>query len=511
MPDTKGTGDGPVPTRGAVRRRLGLAALAGAVAATGLAPFDLWPLGLVGFAGLFLLLDRTSDARQAGWTAWAAATGYFLIALHWIVEPFLVDVARHGWMAPFALILMAGGLALFWGAGAAIAAWAVPARRWRTVALVAGLTLAEVARGIVFTGFPWASAGHILIASPLIHLAAWTGPDGLTLLVFGFAAALSRVPTGPLRAGLPVALSGAGLLIAAPFLASQPPETAADAPVIRLMQPNAPQHEKWDPRMIPVFLGRMLDYAEASPQVALQIWPETSVPSYLGEDDRLMQVIAAQAGGAASVLGIERRDMGRYYNSLAVLGPDAVVTEVYDKHHLVPFGEYLPMGALLTRLGLSPMVDRFGGFSAGPGPQIIDLGPVGTALPLICYEAVFPRDTVIAGARPDMLLQITNDAWFGTFSGPYQHLAQARLRAVEQGLPLIRVANTGISAAIAADGTVLGSIPLGETGFLDIPRPEPALSTFFAQTGPWPMRFVALALLFMAFLGAGRRVRRRGH
>lgn len=503
MPDTK------APRR--LRREMALAAGFGAVAALGLAPFNLWPLAIFALAGVVWRFEAAGSLRAAAWTGWAAGTGYFLVALHWIVEPFLVDIARHGWMAPFALVFMAGGLALFWALGFALAQWVAPRGAMRLPAFVAALTLTELLRGVIFTGFPWALIGHVLIPAPLIQLAAWTGPDGLTLLVLALAAALSRVPANPLGAGVPLVIVTGGLLLTAPALAPKPPETPADAPVLRLMQPNAPQREKWDPDKIGMFFNRMLDFSSEAPPPDLAIWPETSVPAFLDASEDLRRTIAARAGGAVSVIGIERREGWDYYNSLAVLEPDGSVSDVYDKHHLVPFGEYLPLAGPLSMLGLTPLVDRFGGFTAGEGPKAISVGPAGRAIPLICYEAVFPREIRSVGERPDFLLQITNDAWFGTFSGPYQHLAQARLRAVEQGLPMVRVANTGISAVIAADGAVLSSIPLGEAGYLDAPRPAAAAPTLYARIGGWPVLLLIICALFVAKVTVRGQLRTAGH
>ncbi|GGM05698.1 apolipoprotein N-acyltransferase [Pseudooceanicola nanhaiensis] len=505
MPDTASA------VRRPLWRDLGLAAGFGAVAALGLAPFNLWPLALFALAGVVWRFDRAPSVRRAAWAGWAAGTGYFLVALNWIVEPFLIDIARHGWMAPFALIFMAGGLALFWAAGSALAQWIAPRGRMRLPAFVAALTLAELVRGVIFTGFPWAQIGHVLIGSPLIQVAAWTGPGGLTLLALALAAALSRVPAQPLRAGVPLVIVTGGLILTAPALAPKPPETPGDAPVLRLMQPNAPQREKWDPEKIGFYFNRMLDYSAQAPAVDVAIWPETSVPAFLDDADQILSVIAERAQGAVSVIGIERREDWDYFNSLAVLQPDGAVSEVYDKHHLVPFGEYLPQGALLSRLGLAPIVDRFGGFTPGEGPRAIDLGPAGRAIPLICYEAVFPAEIRSVAERPDVLLQITNDAWFGTFSGPYQHFAQARLRAVEQGLPMVRVANTGISAVIAADGTTIAALPLGETGYLDVPRPAAAAPTLYARIGSWPLLGLVILVLVSAFAARRGQMHTTGH
>jgi apolipoprotein N-acyltransferase len=213
------------------------------------------------------------------------------------------------------------------------------------------------------------------------------------------------------------------------------------------------------------------------------------------------EAIRRAAGGAPVVLGLQRREGARYYNSLVRLDAQGEVSALYDKHHLVPFGEYMPFGDFLAGFGIHGLASNEGhGYSAGPGPRLIELGALGQALPLICYEGVFPQDVGDYADRPDLLLLITNDAWFGRISGPYQHLAQARLRSAEQGLPMIRVANTGVSAMIDAAGRVTASLPLGETGWTDTPLPPALPPTIYARTGDGPVVVFALILLALSFL-----------
>jgi apolipoprotein N-acyltransferase len=445
-------------------------------------------------------------------TAWIGATAYFAVALHWIVEPFLVDAARDGWMAPFALVLMAAGLALFWAMPAWLAARLVPLARpgWRITALCASLILSEAARGTVLTGFPWAYPGHILIDTPMLGAARIAGGQGLNLLVLGYGAAFAvlflRRPS--LAGGLAV-LPLAALVIGG--AGAPPPETAPDAPVIRLIQPNAPQHLKWRRDMIPVFFQRGLDLTAAPPEDAgrapdLIIWPETSLPQILDRSDVARSEIARAAGAARVIVGAQRYEGVRPVNTMALLDAEGRIEGVHDKHHLVPFGEYMPYGETLARLGLSGLAEILpGGYAPGPGPALLDLGgDLGTAFPMICYEAIFPGYIRQVDARPDWMLHITNDAWFGTFSGPYQHLALARLRAAEQGVPLLRAANTGISAVIDARGHVVESLPLGEAGYLDAGLP-PALSpTLYARTGDAPV-LILVAIAALATIAAGRR------
>jgi apolipoprotein N-acyltransferase len=275
---------------------------------------------------------------------------------------------------------------------------------------------------------------------------------------------------------------------------------------LRIVQPNAEQSLKWDPDRAQEFMMRLLAGTAAAGEGAppdLFIWPETAVPYLLDGSEHLLMQIDAVAGGRPVAFGIARREAGRFYNSLVVTAPGGGVARIYDKHHLVPFGEYVPFGEALGRLGIRGMAASHGeGFSPGPGPAALDFGPgIGRALALICYEAIFPQHLRLE-PRPDWVLQVTNDAWFGEVSGPFQHLDQARLRAVEQGLPVIRAANTGISAVIDARGRVLSRLGLGEQGFLDAPLPGALPPTPYARTGDVPV-LVAMLLLALALAAHG--------
>ena len=474
-----------------------MSVLAGAVAALGHAPFDLPIFSVLGLMAAMTLFISTQTVKRAGLIGWSVGFGWFALSLNWIVEPFLVDIARHGWMAPFALVLLAGGLAFLWGAGFALT------QRFRTGPVQALLLLCmvwtgvEALRGVLFTGFPWALIGHVLIDTPYVHLAAYIGALGLTLGLLLAVACLLLALVFKRWALVPaLVLIGAPLLNMPDALRVDP-----DRPMVRLIQPNAPQHQKWDPDFIPIFYNRQLEFTRALPAVDLVVWPETAIPYALERAGGLIAQINKAAGGAGLILGAQRSEGPDYFNSLAVVGPSGGVSAVYDKHHLVPFGEYIPLAHLFSYIGfLGSAAQATGGYTPGPGPALLDIGAMGKALPLICYEGVFPRN-LRGVARPDWLLLITNDAWFGTFSGPYQHLAQARLRSVEQGLPMVRVANTGVSAMIDPSGRVIESIPLGEAGYRDVALPAPLPPTFYSKTGDGPLLlllvFVAMTLVMI--------------
>lgn len=473
-----------------------LAALVlGMLAALGQAPVGAWPLSAIAFGCWFGLWHMAGSHRRATLIGWAGGTGYFLLALSWIIEPFLVDIARHGWMAPFALVFMAGGLALFWALACGLAYRAGHG----AVGFVTALTLAEAVRGWILTGFPWAQPGHIWIDTALLGLAPYGGALGLTLVTLTLAALIWRA-----LGGNKLMLAAAILVQTAILLGSIPPGPMdEDAPTVRLIQPNAPQHEKWDRAKMPVFFNRQLGFTAADtqggPRPDLVVWPETAIPAVLNYAEDVLAAITEAAAGSTVVLGAQRFEGPRLFNSLVVLDEQGRLSHIYDKHHLVPFGEYVPFGNLAKRFGIQGLAaDDGDGYSSGPGPEILNLGALGKALPLICYEGVFPRDVALVPERADFILLITNDAWFGQVSGPFQHLAQARLRSAEQGLPMIRVANTGVSAMIDAHGQITAFVPLGKAGYLDAALPAALPPTLYSKTGDMPL----LILMALAFGGA---------
>ena len=488
----------------AMRGRMLLAPIAGAIAAFGQAPYEL-PLLL--FAGLvaafWLYRARSGGPFRAALLGWGFGFGYFLHALQWIVSPFLVDVARHGWMAPFALILLAAGMALFWGLAFGLARWIAPRRG---LALALAWAAVELLRAYIFTGFPWAMPAQALVGVMAGQGLAWVGPYALNLWLFAIAAIMLLRGPLVLRLGQgTLALSTVLLLLLPP---QAPPAVLTDQ-VVRLVQPNATQREKWNADKFEFFFTRQLDYTAAAPKDEslapdLVIWPETAIPWALDMAGSALAEIGA-ASDVPVALGVQRRSNMRYYNSLVVLDADGAVGQVYDKHHLVPFGEYMPLGDLMARFGIHGLAAQEGnGFSSGPGAQLLDMGPLGAALPLICYEAVFAHDVNAAPARPAFLMQVTNDAWFGKAAGPRQHLAQARMRAIEQGLPMARAANTGISAMIDPQGRVTASLALNTEGFIDAPLPAPLPPTLYSRSGDLPLS-VLLALCLAGLAVARRR------
>jgi apolipoprotein N-acyltransferase len=296
----------------------------------------------------------------------------------------------------------------------------------------------------------------------------------------------------------PVAFSAAWI-----GLAVGPAPDDYDGPIVRMVQPNANQAEKWDPIKSQEFFNRMIGFTSAETAPDLVVWPETAI-SYLLEyaDDALDQVADA-ARGAPTVLGINRRDGARYFNAALVVEQGDGVTDIYDKSHIVPFGEYIPGGELLAKIGIYGLAASQGGaFTPGPGPRTVEIAGLGNARILICYEGIFAHE-VGTQTRPRMLVLITNDAWFGPNAGPKQHLAQARLRAIEQGLPMVRVANTGISAMIDAKGRVTHRIGMAQAAYVDAPLPPAADATPYSRFGDWPVLLLLITILGLTVV-AGR-------
>lgn len=481
-------------------RLAGGAILCGLVMALGQAPLS-FPFGmLLALPTLGWLFLNHQSRKGAFLTGWWAGCGYFAASTFWIVEPFFVQPEIFGWMAPFALTFMAAGLALFWGGGFLFASFAQVKPIYRLAALAVAWTAFEFARAHILTGFPWGLLAYTWSETPVFQLLAYIGPHGLGLLtlLIGFLPLV-------IRKNFWFSGSYSIVLIAALWLAGQAripdtPETSETT--IRLLQPNAPQHLKWRGDMVDVFFKRMLKMtaAPAAHRPDLVVWPETSIPYPLDGESLALQLVSQAAGPTTQVMaGIQRHQDNRVYNSMVYLDQAGGILAVYDKHHLVPFGEYIPLGWLLTRFGIRGLADSDGnGFAAGTGTRVIKASGLPDFLPLICYEAIFPGLSQLDDERPKWLLHITNDAWFGNFSGPFQHLVQVRARAIEQGLPVARSANTGISAMIDPYGQMVKQLPLNTAGFLDAKLPLPLPATLYSKWGE--VTWILIALLIGAIV-----------
>lgn len=472
----------------------------GALGAAAFAPLHLLPALLLSFPGLLILAGSRRTLAGAFWTAWAWGWGHFIAGLWWISNALVMESERAivAMLVPIAVPAIAALLALFAALPTVVALRLFP-DGWSRVLGFAGLwTLGEMARGVVLTGFPWNLVGSAWAFGALpVQGAAWIGAWGLslaTVLIACLPLVWSR------RAA---ALGGAILLggLAVGLARLWPEEPPVQPVAIRIVQGNIAQGHKWrdDLRLahfrhyLGLTAGVPLPREQEGEGQVVVVWPETASPYLLATDERAREAAArALPPGAVLIAGtprLERLPDGaappvRIWNSLVALDGAARVIGLYDKHHLVPFGEYVPLRRLLP---LETIVPGNLDFSAGPGPRTLTLegAAVPPFSPLICYEVIFPGRVTAPGERPSWLLNLTNDAWFGLSSGPYQHLAAARLRAVEEGLPLVRAANTGISAVFDARGRTVGALGLGQTGVLAAPLPGARAPTPFARGGGW--------------------------
>jgi apolipoprotein N-acyltransferase len=465
--------------------------------------------------------------RSAFFRGWLAGVGYFAVGVWWITEPFQVDAAEQGWMAPFALLLMAGGLALFWGLAALLYRLTASRGPWRVLVFAGCLALFEWLRGHVFTGFPWNLPGETWRAGGAVsQAAAIVGAYGLSWITIAIAAAPALIfDAAPRRtravavgvAGLAIAgLSGAGALRLA-----APSTTSADAPRVRIVQANIDQKEKWRPENLDQIVEtyRQLSRQPAARAPDIIVWPEGALPAVI--DDLLApgspyvaKISSAVAPGQTLMLGANRagRSPGGgvdYFNSLIALRREPAglkVTGVYDKHRLVPFGEFLPFGDLATKLGIRSLVHMPEDFTAGPEPRPMSPEGLPPVQPLICYEALFPRFSAQAaersGLRPQWLLNVSNDAWFGATSGPWQHLNIASYRAIEEGLPIVRATPTGVSAMIDAHGRPAATLGLGASGVIDAVLPAALPRTLYSRFGE--IGFAMMLLVSALIVGLGR-------
>jgi apolipoprotein N-acyltransferase len=510
-------------------RRAAIAMVAGAVSVVALAPFDIWPAMFLTFPVAIWLVDGSGDRRQG---VVAAATagfwfgfGYFFAGLYWVGYAFLVDARTFGWLLPLAVVALPAGLAVFTAAGFALARSLWTPGPMRILIFAAALTLAEWLRGHVLTGFPWNAFGQAL-AGPLAlaQTAALVGLWGMTFIavaVFASPAALADEPADnprPWLAPLAAAALLAVLSIHGAVRLALHPTAFVDGVRLRIMQPDLPQDAKFNynakhdvmQRYVALSLRANGPEKSGLADVTHLIWPESAFPFFLTrEPDALAEIANLLPPGTTLITGGARIEEAsgdpphmRAFNSIYVIGHDGTILSVYDKLHLVPFGEYLPLQTTLEKLGLMALTKQAGGFSAGDRRRLIDATPAPRFLPLICYEVIFPGDAVPAGERPGWLVNLTNDAWFGISSGPYQHMQQARLRAIEEGLPIVRAANNGISMVADPVGRVVRSLPLGTQGVIDSPLPRAIGKPSYASLGDIPL--ILLMALVLAAAAAGR-------
>lgn len=492
--------------------RIVAATLLGAVATLAMPPFHVVPAMALGLIGLLLLLEGAPRARDAFWLGWCFGFGHFVAGLYWFAHALLTDAEKFAWLIPLAISVIPACLAIYPGLAAALT-WRFGGSGWRRVLVFAALwTIGEWFRGWVLTGLPWNLAGYVWASTDAMNqLASITGIFGISFLTVA-ALGMPAVLAGGARSwrAVVVAFGVLGFVWIGGWL--RLPEGAAPAHEnlrFRLVQPNIAQHHKWSEGLREQHLRRHVDLTllPGWENVGHVVWPEAAIPYFLDEQPELaawLGKVVPQNG--VLFTGVPRITPGRQppvelWNSIEAIDPKGQIVATYDKAHLVPFGEYLPFRPILGAFGMTKLAHGMLDFSSGPGPRTIALPGLPAFSPLVCYEAIFPGATVdVAASPPAWLLVVTNDAWFGMSTGPYQHFAMSRLRAVEQGLPMLRAANTGISAFVDPYGRVVRSLGLGEGGVIDDALPKAVADrTFFASRGNMPVLFFCLALvLFFA-------------
>ena len=511
-------------------RRHALAFAAGSASVLAFAPFFVSPVLFLTLPVLVWLIDAASTPRAAAISGWWFGFGFFIFGLFWVGEAFLVEADKFAWLLPFAVTLLPAGLALFWGAAASASR-----RFWlngfgRVLVLAIALGGAEWLRGHVLTGLPWNILGYALTAPDvLMQSAGLFGIYGLTLLAVPIFA-------GPLvvladRDGLASARSvlTAASIAAVPLLAMwsygawqlSTPAAFVDGVNIRIVQPSVLQADKWKPEHQRRIFDDHLVLSQTNPQgqrdnlkgITHVIWPEAAMPFLPLETPEALATIAdVLPPGVVLITGALRRAMSaadakkataqsvEAFNSILVFDAAGQLSATYDKIHLVPFGEYLPFEPLLKAIGLGSLSFGRGAFTEGNWPRKpLSVAGLPSALGLVCYEALFPGEVVQTSGRAGVIINVTNDGWFGNTTGPRQHFQQTRVRAVEQGLPILRSANNGISAAIDPRGQVLALIGMNERGVADTRLPVAGPIPAYARFGDLIFALMALGFAALAY------------
>jgi apolipoprotein N-acyltransferase len=514
-------------------RRAVVAIVAGGLSALAFAPMFVTPILFFTLPVFVWLIDGSANWRRAFSAGWLFGFGYFFFNLFWIGEAFLVEADKFAWLMPFAITLLPAGLALFWGVGAAIARvfWSESVARLFVFAIA--LSIVEWLRGHILTGFPWDLPGYALTYPlPLMQSAALLGAYGLTALaLFVFPAPL--VALGDARDRIhPRAVASALLLAAVPIALLwvygawrlQTPQEFVPDVKLRIVQPSVPQREKWMAEYqrrifddhIALSLTNPSGQMDSLAGITHVIWPEAAMPFFPLETPVALDILANILPPHTTLItGALRHEPKlapgapitaetRTLNSILVLNNRAAPIAIYDKTHLVPFGEYMPYEKTLSAIGVEKLTHARGSFATGPEPrplmQIPGLPPV---LGLVCYEALFPGNVVQGSEHPGVMINVTNDGWFGETTGPYQHFHQSRVRAIEEGAPLVRAANNGISAVVDPFGRVLQYLGLDVRGQIDSALPQAISPPPYARFGDWLL--VAVLVLYAGLAAVLRK------
>ncbi len=502
-------------------RRGCVAIFLGVAAALSLPPYDAWPLLFVAVPGVLVMLEALTrrDIRKSFLLGWWFGFGYFLFAFHWIGFAFLVNAKDYLWMMPFAVGGLSAAMAIYWGLAFTCVAMAGCKRLPMVLIFAAAIGVAEILRGILFTGFPWAAPGLAVDGmGALAQTASLWGMAGLTMFVLLWSGVWPLILDGGVKRSQRI--TAALILLTLPLslmwgswrLHDAAVATVADVN-IRIVQPNISQDDKWRGENMRGIFDQLLEMSgrpsKNGKAVTHVVWPESAVPFLIDESERGRAEVAQLLGANRTLItGTLRRekssngnsDDDRIYNSVLAFDGSGTVAAQYDKWRLVPGGEFLPFEWMLKPMGFRKVVTVPGSFAAGLGPVTFSLAgapPVGFS---ICYEAIFPDNLVDVKNRPAWLINVTNDGWFGNSTGPYQHLSQLRLRAIEQGLSIVRAANTGVSAVIDPYGRYVETLPIGHEGIIDSGLPQSLPPPPFARFGQLFVFMMVLVLCATGFV-----------
>jgi apolipoprotein N-acyltransferase len=494
--------------------------LLGVIAATALPPWYFMP-GIFAFAAFALQLGKCKRPINAAYTAWLFGFGFHLLGLHWIANAFLIDGEKFAFLIPFVVVGLPAILAIFPAITMAILPLISRSPGTNTIAIAFLWSASEYLRGHLFTGFPWnLTAYTVSFSENLVQAAAFIGAYGLSFLVLVAAVAPSilfmkrsywttfSTLTFLLSFLIPVILWFGGLM-----RLSSSDQAIDHSVLIRIVQANIPQRDKWKSELRFKHISKYLELSNSSTKLTelftvskkpdIIVWPETAVPAFLSENNSLRIFLTSSLPKGSTLItgapSLSTNQPKQLYNSLFVISKSGTIKGRYDKVHLVPFGEYIP---LKNWLPFSKIVNGLADFRSGTGPNQIDVPFVGIVSPLICYEVIFPGSVIrnSSKTRPKLLINLTNDAWFGRSSGPFQHLAIAKMRAIEEGIPLLRAANTGVSGFYDAYGRNLGEIGLSDEGVLDRHLFKPTTSsTLYGKFGDniyFCMMFLCIIVIF---------------
>ncbi len=482
--------------------------LLGALSGLAMPPYDQWWIFGITFPAVLILIQRVK-LTHALTLGWSFGFGYFLVALHWIGYAFFVNASTDLWMMPFAVGGLAAFLAIYWGLAVALTRH-FSAKGFEPVFLApVFFTAMEYLRGHLFSGFAWAAPGLAVDGmGGLSQLAYLVGMEGLTFLILLWASAIFSLLQGkrllPLMvlALLPVSWGWGEWRLA------QTPTQFSETVFVRIVQPNLSEDDEWRSKNARLIFDRLLALSAQPSQLTKQIthiiWPESVVPFLIDESPNALSEVGQMLGENRILMtGAVRRSetdpKADYFTSVLVIDGNSKVIGHYDKSHLVPGGEFLPLAWLLEPLGFRQVVSLPESFKAGKGPESLRIPGAGLVGAQVCYEATFPRETVDPLNRPDWLVNVTNDGWFGQSTGPWQHLAQFRLRTIEQGLAGVRSANTGVSAILDPFGRYLVKSPLDVEAVYDGPLPLSLAPGVYARFGDYVLLSLILIGLLLAF------------